>query len=406
MIRLFAVAAVFLAASSTATAQEFFLKPGKVLFLGDSNTYAGAFVAYVDAYLASRFPDRKYELINMGLPSETVTGLSEKDHPWPRPDVHERVQRALDKIKPNYVVVCYGMNDGIYHPFSADRFEKYKQTMQSLLEKIRKAGAQPIVMTPCPFDPMPLKGKTRPKDADDFSYRAPYEGYDEVLTKYSEWLVSLRSKDLHVADAHSAIVEFLAEVRAKEPKYFISGDGIHPNPTGHAIVAFTLLKTLNAPGELGSAEIPAGKESVKAEVKIPMPSLVRHAYYCRQSDVDRAWNRWTLKAKIPAGQNREVVFGGTPVAPYSSEDLAKGVTIRASQLIVLLAKAHSVLELATERERLVRHAWLTEVGHKRPDIPKGQPLEKVEPKLREIDREMRALVQPLAIEVELRKLEK
>ena len=70
----------------------------RILFLGDSNTFNGAYVQYLDAYLFTRFPDRKFELINLGLPSETVSGLSEPDHPYPRPNVHERLDRGLRKF--------------------------------------------------------------------------------------------------------------------------------------------------------------------------------------------------------------------------------------------------------------------------------------------------------------------
>jgi len=49
MIRWFASAILCLVAASSSFADEFFLKPGKVLFLGDSNTYAGTFVSYIDA---------------------------------------------------------------------------------------------------------------------------------------------------------------------------------------------------------------------------------------------------------------------------------------------------------------------------------------------------------------------
>src|SRR4051812_39823599 len=63
---------------------SFLLKDGqRVVFLGDSNTYAGKFITYLDAYLCTRFPDKRFELINLGLPSETVCGLSEPDHPYP-----------------------------------------------------------------------------------------------------------------------------------------------------------------------------------------------------------------------------------------------------------------------------------------------------------------------------------
>src|SRR6185503_8765120 len=97
-----------------------------VLFLGDSNTFAGGFIACLDGYLMTRFPTSRWELINLGLPSETVSGLSEPDHPYPRPDVHDRVDAALTRAKPDVVVICYGMNDGIYYPFSERRFKKYQ----------------------------------------------------------------------------------------------------------------------------------------------------------------------------------------------------------------------------------------------------------------------------------------
>jgi hypothetical protein len=76
----------------------------RILFLGDSITYAGGYVEYLDAFVTTRFPDQEHEFINLGLPSEGVTGLSEPDHPFPRPNVHERLDRALAKIRPDFVV--------------------------------------------------------------------------------------------------------------------------------------------------------------------------------------------------------------------------------------------------------------------------------------------------------------
>src|SRR5688572_17668343 len=70
-------------------------KGRKILFLGDSNTFAGLYIAYVEGYLRTRYPAEDWDLINLGLPSEALSGLSEPDHPYPRPDVHERIDRAL-----------------------------------------------------------------------------------------------------------------------------------------------------------------------------------------------------------------------------------------------------------------------------------------------------------------------
>src|SRR5689334_18928170 len=161
---------------SAALADEppFLLKDGqRVVFLGDSNTAAGKFIAYLDAYLCTRFPEKRFELINLGLPSETVTGLSEPDHPFPRPNVHDRIDRALELTKPDVVVICYGMNDGIYSPFSEERFKKYQDGILKLVAKVEKAGAKAVLMTPPPFDPKPLKDKVQAKGAEKFSWLRP-----------------------------------------------------------------------------------------------------------------------------------------------------------------------------------------------------------------------------------------
>ena len=118
---------VLLLAALPARADDGLAGVKRVVFLGDSNTFAGTFVAQLDCYLAFRFPERNVELLNLGLPSETVSGLSEADHPYPRPNVHDRLAKVLEKTKPDLVVAGYGMNDGIYAPFADERFEKYRE---------------------------------------------------------------------------------------------------------------------------------------------------------------------------------------------------------------------------------------------------------------------------------------
>ena len=63
----------------------------RILFLGDSITYGGTYIAYLEAALVASHPERKMEFLNLGLSSETVSGLSEEGHAggkFPRPDLH------------------------------------------------------------------------------------------------------------------------------------------------------------------------------------------------------------------------------------------------------------------------------------------------------------------------------
>lgn len=307
---------LFALVKPTAGAEKKFLleEPRRIVFLGDSNTFAGTFIAFLDAHLRVRFPDRKYELINLGLPSETVSGLSELDHPYPRPDIHTRLDRALELSKPELVIACYGMNDGIYSPYSEERFKKYQEGIRLLIDKVKKAGAKIVLMTPAPFDPLPVKAKLLPAGAPKHSWMRPYEKYDaDVLTRYSDWLVSLRKESFTVSDPHTAILRHLEKMRSENPAYRVSGDGIHPNEDGHRIIAGELLLALNAPG--------------------PIDTLG---------------------------------YGKAP---------ADG----------------AFWKLVKERERILGLAWLTHVGHKRPDTPKGLPLEEAKKKAAELEEKIRQL---------------
>ena len=48
--------------------------------LGDSITYAGGYAEDIEAYYVTRFPEQHFEFVNVGLSSETVSGLSEEGH--------------------------------------------------------------------------------------------------------------------------------------------------------------------------------------------------------------------------------------------------------------------------------------------------------------------------------------
>ena len=170
-----------------ALATEPLPKANRVLVLGDSITAAGLYTAYLEGYFATHYPDRALEFINLGLPSETVSGLSEPSHPWPRPNVHERLDRALKLLKPDVVIACYGMNDGIYAPFSEKRLARFQDGILKLVSRCRDDGIRVYLLTPPPFDPRPVRDKLKPIDASDFGWMTPFEGYADVLARYAEW---------------------------------------------------------------------------------------------------------------------------------------------------------------------------------------------------------------------------
>ncbi|MBN7810208.1 SGNH/GDSL hydrolase family protein [Algoriphagus sp. H41] len=199
----------------------------RIVFLGNSITYQGTFISYIDTYLTLRYPEKAYEIINLGLPSETVSGLSEPNHAdgkFPRPDLRERMERVLAHTQPDLVIANYGMNDGIYLPLDDDRFDKFKEGMDWMHRAVENSGADIIHVTPPVYDER--KGVA----------------YANVLDIYSDWLVSQRyTKEWKVIDLHWPMRKALEDQRAKDPDFAFAQDGVHPNEAGHFLMAKEVL---------------------------------------------------------------------------------------------------------------------------------------------------------------------
>ncbi|MCU7552382.1 SGNH/GDSL hydrolase family protein [Chitinophagaceae bacterium LB-8] len=280
----------------------------RIVILGNSITYSGLYVSYMDAYLTLRYPGRHIEFINVGLPSETVSGLSEPNHAggkFPRPDLHERLERILTQTKPDLVFECYGMNDGIYMPFDESRFQKYKEGINWVHEKVTESGIPIVHLTSPVYDER--KGSA----------------YANVLDIYSDWLISCRyTANWNVIDIHWPMKKYLEEQRLIDSTFKYAEDGIHPNDIGHWIIAKQILLSLG-------------------EVQILKDSDVRSA--------------------------------------FSS-----------------FVNGESILKLVEMRQEIMRDAWLTSTGHKRPGMKVGLPLSEAQQKRDSIDKQIESRIrQPL-----------
>lgn len=270
------------------------------VFLGDSNTYAGGYVAYLEACLRRAQLDVK--LINLGMSSETASGLSEVDHPFKRPCVHERLDKVLSMLRPRVVFACYGMNDGIYDPPNAERLSAYKAGMRRLADKVHGSGAVLVLLTPPIFEPQPVAAKQGfgPTADGRYAYFAPYQRYDDVLEQQAKWCLTNELQAALVVDIRSPLQAERARRVADDPTFNFSNDGVHFGDVAHAVVAQQILAALGAPPDvtqpLSDEQLSAAKQRVQ---------LLRDAY---------------LSA---TGKNRPGLPAGEP--PWRAERLAEAI---------------------------------------------------------------------------------
>src|SRR5215216_3031855 len=156
----------------------------RIVFLGDSITYAGDYVTDFECWLPSHGANA--EVLNLGLPSETASDLTPteqqethiKPHGFPRPVVSERLGRVLEKTRPDWVFACYGMNDGSSLPQNDEGFARFQAAMENLKAAVEKAGARRfIILTPSVHDTGPGK---------------PISAHDAMLKRFSDWLLERR----------------------------------------------------------------------------------------------------------------------------------------------------------------------------------------------------------------------
>lgn len=213
----------------------------RIVILGDSITYAGDWVTDLDAWLGSQ--GATAEVINLGLSSETATDLTPTEqqethiskYGFPRPTISERIGRILEKTKPDWVMACYGMNDGSSLPQNDEGFARFCKGMETLKSQMEKTGVKRVVfLTPPVQDAGPAK---------------PPSKHDEMLTRFSEWLIGQRKTGWEVVDLHGPMRAVLDEKRMTEPNFRFSGDGVHPNREGHDLMAKQVITYLSSASE-------------------------------------------------------------------------------------------------------------------------------------------------------------
>jgi hypothetical protein len=311
------------------------------------------------------------------------------------------------------------MNDGIYHPPAPERLDLYRKGIEEVVDRVKKAGADVILATPPPFDPRPVKARLQPLGAKSYGFRNAYEGYDGVLEEYARWLLSKRADGWEVVDVHGEVERFVDEIRKSDPNFTLASDGVHPDATGHWLIAQAFLKAWDAPGEVDSGAIDAKTLKVTAGkfrsiardgsilaiewiTRIPLPHDPKwDPRLADREKVDERFNRYRLVVTGLGQPRYSLTVEARKVGDFTREQLAEGIDLARFPDLSINRRASQLRELVAERHWSLNPAWLQSVGHGPPVLPKALPLDEARKKGEALEARIRELARPVPIPIAL-----
>ena len=202
-------------------------KNNSLLFIGDSITdcdrlrpvgmrdwLGESYVAFVDALLTTNYPERDIKVLNTGASGNRVN------------DLEARWQTDVLDLAPDWLSIMIGIND-VWRQFDdclnpdQIKIDRYETIYRKLLEQTRPKLKGLVLMTPYYIesnlaDPM----------------RECMDAYGKVVEKLAHEF------DAVFVDLQASFDRYLVH----RPTQSLCSDRVHPNKTGHMIIATSFLR--------------------------------------------------------------------------------------------------------------------------------------------------------------------
>jgi len=343
-----------------------------VVFLGDSITHQCLYTQYVEDFFYTRFPGKRIVFHNAGVGGAQA---------W---DALQRIDRDVLSYKPKYVTILLGMNDGHYIPFDQATFDTYMKDMTEVVEKIKAAGATPILMTPTMYDARAARMKDRNGPKEEF--------YNSVLAYYGTWLRDVAQKNGHgFVDMWSPLNNITIAQRKSDANFTLIEDAVHPGASGQLVMAFAILEDMGLRGPVSTIRIDATRDQPKGGGQggtlsdltktddglsftwsaDSLPFVVPDEAQLGAKLLKlghKASREAVIVNGLPAGEY-ELLIDGASVGKFPANRLAAGVELEENEQTPQYQQAKKIAELNKQRNagpvRALRGEWSRFQGYAR-----------------------------------------
>lgn len=426
---------VGLAAPLTAADPVFPPRDGDVwVMAGDSITAQHLHSNYFEAFCFARYPKVKFAFRNSGVGGHTV------------PTTLGRFDYDVAAWKPTVVSVELGMNDA--NGTTADAFVK---SMGTLVERIRKIEARPVVLSASPVNDGTSGAKPGSRNQRLAEYAAALKEFcEKERVPYADQFTALvdvwaknkpREKLLSaIADLKPAAgddtIAGVEQLRAflaaqeKEPARGANllGDPVHPGAPGQLMMAATLLKQLGAEGFVSTATVDAEADRVEAKgclisslkaadggvsfdrldecLPFPIADDARPALAIAPDVL--ALSQYTLKVTGLKDGDYTLKVGGVPSGRFTARQFAEGLNLttvvgEGKKANPITAQMRAVLDAVEDKEKLVSQ-WRTnsqKLNNNKNDKKAREALANLGARIEDADAKIREAAKPQTIHFEI-----
>lgn len=345
--------------------KNFFFTPNdRIVFLGDSITEQYQYSSYVELYLTTRMPKGNFTFLNAGISGDTANGGA------------ARFKNHVLAEKPTAVTINFGMNDGGYGAFDANRHKQFVEKTDAMLDMAEKAGVRVALLSPNAVD---RRNKTNGKQYVE-TQKQFYAPLKELAAKHKFSFVDQYATTRAATDR----MEVDDPTAKKAVPYY---DGFHTSPPGGMLMAHAILTGLKAPALVSDVVIRAAGTKVEArgckvdldkyedgpitftrtDDAIPMPVQKDWLPMLPYTNELKDLNYYGLTVKGLKDGDYTVSIDGTQVGKYTAKELAAGVNLGTLTAGPVWDQGNKVLQAINAKNQQVHQRFRGVVMFNAPD---------------------------------------
>jgi len=396
-----------------------------VVFFGDDATAQRMFSTLVETYTLSRFPTWKITFRNTGWEKDTILGVGLRGY-----SRDQDIRRDIEALRPQMVLVNYGMNDARGGQASYQNFLTCVNILSRDLPRVGVNRAAFISSNP--------EEKYEPGQPAGSSYNLMLRNYADGMKErmplgWKDGVAAMQAhpkepnipllQDAVFIDVLNPMISFIQAGRAagvlaaddslgnKTPR--LTTDDVHLNWSGHFIMAALILQGLHAPDLVSSASLDATnhqttvitwQDSTAGVVQFqrkddslpwPLPPEVDLALKIPGFDPATALDRYELKITGLKQARYLLSIDDEKIGTYSQADLDKGINLGLVRQGPIYDQEQKILKAVQDKNDAFFNRWRNvqlgppeAPGTSAADLRKAETehLNEVKPQLTQLDK--------------------